>query len=100
MTSQSAARSYAGMRAQAPTSGALDGAHVILAIRHESREVVVEGAMDHAVRLGRPAAQTLQVFEIPAMDLGAGGDERLRSRIRPCQSEHLMAGVDEFRNDG
>lgn len=56
--------------------------------------------MDHAVRLGRPAAQTLQVFEIPAMDLGAGGDERLRSRIRPRQSKHLMASVDEFRNDG
>ena len=61
---------------------------------------MVEGAVDHAVRLGRPAAQTLQVFKIPSMRLGAGGDERPGSRIRPRQSEYLMAGVDEFRDDG
>jgi hypothetical protein len=37
--------------------------------------------MDHAVRLGRPTAQTLQVFKNTPMNLGAGGDERLGARI-------------------
>ncbi len=73
----------------------LDGAPVPLANLHELREVVVEGGVDHAVRLGRPAAQTLQVFQIPSMNLGPAA-----SRIRPSQSEHLMAIVDEFRNNG
>jgi hypothetical protein len=56
--------------------------------------------MDHAIRLGGAATQALQVFESASMYLGAGGGERLGSRIRPRQSEDLMAGVDEFRNDG
>jgi hypothetical protein len=30
----------------------------------------------------------------------AGGGERLGSRVRPRQSEDLMAGVDEFRDNG
>jgi hypothetical protein len=34
------------------------------------------------------------------MRLGAGGDESLRSRIRPRQAEHLMAGTDELRDNG
>ncbi len=63
-------------------------------------EIVVEGTVDHAIRFRRAAAQALQVFEIAAMHLGAGGGERLGSRIRSRQSEHSMAGVDEFRNDG
>ena len=52
----------------------LNGTPVLLAIRNEIREVVVEGGVDHAVRLGRPAAQTFQVFKIPPMHGGAGGE--------------------------
>ena len=61
---------------------------------------MVEGAMDHAVRLGRPVAQTFRVFEVAAMDFSARGGESLGARVRARQSEHPMAGVDEFGNDG
>ena len=78
----------------------LDGAPIDLAILLEFREVVDEGGVDHAVRLGRSAAQAFQVFKIAAMHLGAGGDERLGARIRASKTEHLMARVDELLNDG
>jgi hypothetical protein len=61
---------------------------------------VVEGAVDDAIRFCRAAAQAFEVVKIAALYLGAGGDERLGARLRPRQSEYLMAGVDEFRNDG
>jgi hypothetical protein len=77
-----------------------DGAPVLLAIRHEFREVVVEGGVDQAVRFRRPAAQTVEVFKIPSVCLGSRGNERAGARIRPRQSEDPMASVDEFRNNG
>jgi len=61
---------------------------------------VVEGAVDHTISLRRAAAQTFQVLKIAAMHLGTGGGERLGPRVRPRQSENLMAGIDELRDDG
>ena len=56
--------------------------------------------MDHALRHGRAATQAFQVFEIAAMHLGPGGEEGLGARIRASEAQHLMAGADEFLNNG
>jgi len=40
-----------------------------------------------------------QIFEIASMHLGTCGHDRLRSRIRASKTEHLMARVDEVRNN-
>src|SRR5277367_6739381 len=77
----------------------LDGPLVHVAIRREFREVVVEAAVNYAIRLGRPAAETLEVFKITAMRLSAGGDERLSARIGASETEDLMAHVDELQKD-
>ena len=61
---------------------------------------MIKSTVDHAVRLGHPAAQTFQVFQSASMRFRAGGDERLGSRIRPRQSKDLMTCVDKFRNNG
>ena len=67
-------------RSGKPGAQGLDRAPVLVAIRHEVREVVVEGAVDHAFCLCRAAAQTLGILERSKMRLGAGGDERLGTR--------------------
>jgi hypothetical protein len=56
---------------------------------------VVEGAVDDAVGLGRAAAQTVQVVEVAAMDLGAGGDEGLSARIGAGQAQDLVTCLNE-----
>jgi hypothetical protein len=47
---------------------------------------MVEGGVDYAVRLGRSAAQTFQVFKIAAMDLSAGSGKRFGTRVRARKS--------------
>jgi hypothetical protein len=59
----------------------LNDAPVLLAIRREVRKVVVEVAVDHAVRLRRAPAQAVQVFQHSAMRLRAAGGERCGARI-------------------
>jgi hypothetical protein len=61
---------------------------------------VIESAVDDAVRLCRPAAQAFEVFERAAMRVCAGCEESLGSCVRTGEPENLMAGVDEFRDDG
>ena len=73
---------------------------VNLAVLLEFREVVDEGGVNYGIRAGCSAAQAFQIFEITSMHLGAGGGQRLCARIGACKTEHLMAGVDEFRHDG
>jgi len=60
---------------------------------------MIEGSMDHTIRLGRPAAEALQVFQASAMRLRAGGEEGFGSRVRSRQSEDLMASVDELQDE-
>ena len=50
---------------------------VVLAVLREFREVVVEGGVDHAIRLGGAAPEAVQVLERAAMDLGARRGQRL-----------------------
>ncbi len=59
-----------------------------------------EGCVDHAVRHGRALAEAFEVVKIAAMHLGARGRERLGAGIRAREAQHLMARVDELRNDG
>ena len=59
-----------------------------------------ESAMDHAVHGAGGAPQAVEVFKIAAMRLGARGGERLGRGVRPRQAEHLMARLEEFRNNG
>ena len=78
----------------------LDGLLVDRADGLESRPVVDEAGVNHAIRHGRSAAQAFKVLEIASMRLGAGGDERLGARVRASKTEHLMARVDELLHDG
>src|ERR1700678_503146 len=59
----------------------LDGALVHLAISHELREVVVEGAVNYAFRFGCSVAQTFEILEIPPMHFRTGGYQSLGPRI-------------------
>ncbi len=88
------------VRARERGAERLDGAPVHLTVRRELREVVVEGAVNHAVRHGCSAAQAFQVFEITSVHLRSGGDKRLGTRIGACKTKHLMARVDQLLNDG
>src|SRR5579872_267118 len=86
-------------------SESFDGAPVLVTDLRELREIVsecavIESAVNHPIRFGRPGAQAFQVFKIPSMHLGAGGNERPSTSVRPRQSKYLMARFDEFRNNG
>ena len=75
-----------------------DGALVDLAASREVRPVVPEGGVDHAVGLGRSAAQGFEVFEIPSKHLGACGDESFGALLGAGHAEHLMARVNKLWN--
>jgi hypothetical protein len=62
----------------------------------EFREVVVEGGVDHGIRLRGAAPQALQIRERPAMNLGARRGERLRALVRASEAKHVMAGGDQI----
>jgi hypothetical protein len=59
-----------------------------------------ETGVNHAVRGGGSTPQAVQILEIAAMRLSAGGDKRFGGRVRASETEHLMARVDEFLNNG
>jgi hypothetical protein len=83
----------------------LDCALVLFTDFGEPREVltegaVVEGEVNHAIGLGSAAAQVFQIFKVPSMHLGPGGDQRLSASLATSEAEYLMASVDQFPNDG
>ena len=61
---------------------------------------MIEGAVNHSIRFGRPAPQAFRVFKISLMHLGSRGNERPGAGVGPGQSEHLMTRVDKLRNYG
>ena len=61
---------------------------------------MVEGRVDDGVRLARAVAKAFQIFEQAAMGLGAHGRECSRSGVGAGEAEYLMAGCDEFADDG
>ncbi len=61
---------------------------------------MIESTMDHAIGLGRAAAQAGQVFQVAAMRLRACGHKRLFAGIRPRQAQNLVTGAEKFGNNG
>ena len=55
--------------------------------------------MDHAIRLGRSAAQAFEIFKVASLHLGAGGGERLGARVRAGEADHLMSRTDQVLDD-
>jgi len=53
----------------------------------------------HAIRGSDSTPQAVQIFNIPPMDLGACGGQRLSARIRAREAEHLMTSVNQLSND-
>ena len=56
--------------------------------------------MDDAVGLGGAAAQTVQVFQVAAMDLGAGGGESLSACVGAGQAQNLVTCLNELLHNG
>lgn len=61
--------------------------------------IVVEGAVDHGIRLNRSVSQAFQIGEIALMHLGTGRSKRVCAGFRPCKSEHPVPSMKEFRNN-
>ncbi len=64
------------------------------------RDVVLEGEVDHAVGVGSRAAQRVEIVERAAAYLGAGFGEGVSRGVRAGEPDDLVAGADEFRNNG
>jgi hypothetical protein len=78
----------------------LDGALVQFASLRKPRPVVPEGGMDDGIRRGSAAAQAFQIFKVPSMHLGSGGDQRLSASLATSEAEYLMASFNYFLNGG
>lgn len=61
---------------------------------------MVEAGVDHAIGFGGTAFQTFQILERTAMDFGANGPQLFSTLLRAGQAKHLMAGRDQFLDDG
>jgi hypothetical protein len=77
----------------------LDGAAVLLAIRQEVGEIVVERGVDYRIRLIRAGTERLGMFQIAAMDPRAGTFEGARAGIGSRQAENLVPRREQFGND-
>ena len=78
---------------------ALDHAPILLAIFNEAREVVIEGGVDHRVRLRRAAGDAVRILKRPTMRRRAGLLKPACAGIGACQPEHLVPGIDQFGHD-
>ena len=54
--------------------------------------------MDDAVRRLRGITQTIQLRHIAAEDLHPNAAERLSAGVRTAERDHMMARLDELRN--
>ena len=77
----------------------LDGAPVLLAVRREPREVVVEGGVDHGVRPRRSGAKAVEILEVAAMRLRTGRRKGLRAGIGSRQAQDLVSGRQQLGYD-
>jgi hypothetical protein len=60
---------------------------------------VLEGEVDDAVRGLRGLAQPVEIIEVAAVDVGAGGRERLGGGVRTRQSYDLVSGLQQLGHD-
>ena len=75
-------------------SDRFDGTEVGLNRGHEVRGFgdVVESRVDDTVRCDRAAPQAVEVVEVAAVHLGAGGRQCCGARVRASQAEDLVPG--------
>ncbi len=59
-----------------------------------------EGGVNHAIRVGCPTPQAVQVLERTAMHIGSYCGKGCSTLIRTSKAEHLMARIDEFQSNG
>jgi hypothetical protein len=78
----------------------LDGAPVGGAVLGEFREIMVEGRVDHGVRLSRTALQAFEIIERAVMGFSAGRRQLICSFLRAGEAQHLVPGSDQFIDDG
>ena len=64
------------------------------------RHLVLEGQVDHPVGVGRRLGQALGIIEVAPLDSGAGSFQPLRGCVGAGQADHLVAGPEEFGDDG
>ena len=62
--------------------------------------LVLEGQVDDPVGVGGRLGQALGVVEVAPLDGGAGGFQPLGGRVGAGQADHLVAGAEEFGDDG
>ena len=63
-------------------------------------DLVLEGQVDHAVGVGGRLGQAVGVVEVAPLDSGAGGFQLLRRCVGAGQADHLVAGAEQFGDDG
>ena len=61
---------------------------------------MIEGGVDHSIRLARAFAQAFEIIERAAMDLSAGRFQRASSGVGAGEAEHLMARGNKLEDDG
>jgi hypothetical protein len=59
---------------------------------------MVEGQMDHGIRLRRAAAQTFQIFQITALHLGASARQSVGASVGASKSQNLMTCANQLRD--
>ena len=81
----------------------LDRAHVgghRVQKRAGAHSFVVERQVDDAVGRSGRLAQAVEIVQVAAMNLGASVLQRRGGAVRTGQTDHLMAGSEQFGDDG
>jgi len=81
----------------------LDGAQVGFGSAGELAgigQLVLEGEMDHPIRVGRRGAETIEVVERAAQDLDASGRQGSGGCVGPGEADHGVASGEEIETDG
>jgi hypothetical protein len=78
----------------------LDHTAIVLTVRYEFREVMVEGQVDDAVRSGGSPLEAVQVLKRSASDLGSSRRQTRRLVIRTTEAENLMTGGNQVFDNG
>jgi hypothetical protein len=78
----------------------LDHTAIVLTVRHEFREVMIEGQVDDAVRSGGSRLEAVRVLKRSANDFGTSRSQSRRLAVRTTEAEDLMTGGNQVFDDG
>jgi hypothetical protein len=56
--------------------------------------------MNHAIRVGGAASQAVEIFDIASMHGGSDGSDLGGRLVRAGEPHYVMAGVQQFFDDG